>query len=86
RNRNSVEQGHVFQELASKEKVEMSINYFTDTRHRYRYHIDKDDIIAVNVNPIEYCHSLLLPQRYKLLQIITKYSLFKAIELAKFVF
>ncbi|KAK9304808.1 hypothetical protein QLX08_004005 [Tetragonisca angustula] len=44
--------------------------------------IDKDDIIAVNVSPIEYCHSLLLPQRCKRLpQIITKYSLFKAIEL-----
>ncbi|KOX79084.1 GDP-D-glucose phosphorylase 1 [Melipona quadrifasciata] len=44
--------------------------------------LDKDDIIAVNVSPIEYCHSLLLPQRCKQLpQIITKYSLFKAIEL-----
>ncbi|KAG6802074.1 GDP-D-glucose phosphorylase 1 [Apis mellifera caucasica] len=44
--------------------------------------IDKDDIIAINVSPIEYCHSLLLPQRNKQLpQVITKYSLFKAIEL-----
>ncbi|XP_017759171.1 PREDICTED: GDP-D-glucose phosphorylase 1 [Eufriesea mexicana] len=43
---------------------------------------DEDDIIAVNVSPLEYCHSLLLPQRDKQLpQAITKYSLFKAIEL-----
>ena len=44
--------------------------------------INRDDIIAINISPMEYCHSLLLPQRCKQLpQIITKYSLFKAIGL-----
>ncbi|XP_076183962.1 GDP-D-glucose phosphorylase 1 isoform X2 [Ptiloglossa arizonensis] len=43
---------------------------------------DEEDIIAVNVSPIEYCHSLLLPQRYKRLpQVVTKHSLYKAIEI-----
>ncbi|XP_076664742.1 GDP-D-glucose phosphorylase 1 isoform X2 [Andrena cerasifolii] len=43
---------------------------------------DGNDIIAVNVSPMEYCHSLLLPQRNRRLpQIVTKYSLGKAIEM-----
>lgn len=29
----------VFQELASKEKMGMNVNCFTDTRHQYRYHM-----------------------------------------------
>ena len=49
---------------------------------RENYCIDKDDIITVNVNLIGYYHSLLSVQRCKQLsQIISKYSLFKAIEL-----
>ncbi|KOC60459.1 GDP-D-glucose phosphorylase 1 [Habropoda laboriosa] len=43
---------------------------------------NEEDIIAINVSPIEYCHSLLLPQKCKQLpQMVTKYSLYKAIEL-----
>lgn len=43
---------------------------------------DEEDIIAINASPIEYGHSLLLPQRCKKLpQVVTKYSLYKAIEL-----
>lgn len=43
---------------------------------------DGDDIIAVNLSPMEYCHSLLLPHRNRRLpQIVTKYSLYKAIEM-----
>ncbi|XP_076632234.1 GDP-D-glucose phosphorylase 1 isoform X2 [Colletes latitarsis] len=46
---------------------------------------DEEDIIAVNISPIEYCHSLLLPQRCKRLpQVVTKYSLYKAIEIFSF--
>ncbi|CAL7948722.1 unnamed protein product [Xylocopa violacea] len=43
---------------------------------------DEDYTIAINASPFEYCHSLLLPERTrKLPQIVTKYSLLKAVEL-----
>ncbi|CAK9832969.1 GDP-D-glucose phosphorylase 1 [Anthophora retusa] len=43
---------------------------------------NEEDVIAINVSPMEYCHSLLLPQKYKQLpQVVTKYSLYKAVEL-----
>lgn len=59
-----------FTKLVSKEQI-MNLN-----------NTDKDDIIAINASPIEYCHSLLLPQRCKQLpQLVTKHSLLKAIEL-----
>ncbi|XP_076243071.1 GDP-D-glucose phosphorylase 1 isoform X1 [Calliopsis andreniformis] len=42
----------------------------------------EENVIAVNVSPIEYCHSLLLPQKCKKLpQVVTKYSLYKAVEI-----
>lgn len=59
-----------FTKLVSEEQI-MNLN-----------NTDKDDIIAINASPIEYCHSLLLPQRCKQLpQLVTKYSLLKAVEL-----
>ncbi|XP_033362922.1 GDP-D-glucose phosphorylase 1-like isoform X1 [Bombus vosnesenskii] len=59
-----------FTKLVSEEQI-MNLN-----------NTDKDDIIAINASPIEYCHSLLLPQRCKQLpQLVTKHSLLKAIEL-----
>ncbi|XP_048269552.1 GDP-D-glucose phosphorylase 1-like isoform X2 [Bombus terrestris] len=59
-----------FTKLVSEEQI-MNLN-----------NIDKDDIIAINASPIEYCHSLLLPQRCKQLpQLVTKHSLVKAVEL-----
>ncbi|XP_031838149.1 GDP-D-glucose phosphorylase 1 [Nomia melanderi] len=40
------------------------------------------DIIAVNISPLEYCHCLLLPERWKQLpQVVTKYSLYKALDI-----
>lgn len=43
---------------------------------------DTNDIIAINVSPLGKCHCLLVTERLKCLpQIITKYSLHKAIEL-----
>lgn len=43
---------------------------------------DGDDIIAVNVSPIVWSHSLLLPQRYSgLPQQVTLYSFQKALEI-----
>ncbi|XP_048269835.1 GDP-D-glucose phosphorylase 1-like isoform X1 [Bombus terrestris] len=59
-----------FTKLVSEEQI-MNLN-----------NTDKDDIIAINASPIEYCHSLLLPQRCKQLpQLVTKHSLVKAVEL-----
>ncbi|KZC09338.1 GDP-D-glucose phosphorylase 1 [Dufourea novaeangliae] len=44
--------------------------------------LNEDDIIAINVSPIEYCHSLLIPERCKQLpQVVTKYSLYKALDI-----
>lgn len=43
---------------------------------------DANDIIAINVSPLEQGHCLLLTDRFKCLpQIMTEYSLRKAIEL-----
>lgn len=43
---------------------------------------DANDIVAVNVSPLEQCHCLLLTERLKCLpQIMTEYSLRKVIEL-----
>ncbi|XP_048269741.1 GDP-D-glucose phosphorylase 1 isoform X2 [Bombus terrestris] len=59
-----------FTKLVSEEQI-MNLN-----------NTDKDDITAINASPIEYCHSLLLPQRCKQLpQLVTKHSLVKAVEL-----
>lgn len=43
---------------------------------------DGNDIVAINISPLEQCHSLLITERSKCLpQIMTKYSLRKAVEL-----
>ncbi|XP_078053756.1 GDP-D-glucose phosphorylase 1 isoform X2 [Augochlora pura] len=47
-------------------------------------HLDgnEEDIIAINISPLQYCHSLLLPEQCKCLpQVITKYSLYKALRI-----
>ncbi|XP_076299410.1 GDP-D-glucose phosphorylase 1 [Lasioglossum baleicum] len=43
---------------------------------------NEEDVIAINISPLEYCHSLLLPERCKQLpQVVTKYSLYKALRI-----
>lgn len=43
---------------------------------------DTNDVIAINVSPLEQGHCLLLTERFKCLpQVMTKHSLRKAIEL-----
>ncbi|XP_076653350.1 GDP-D-glucose phosphorylase 1 [Halictus rubicundus] len=43
---------------------------------------NEEDVIAINISPLEYCHSLLLSERCKQLpQVVTKYSLYKALRI-----
>ncbi|XP_033339356.2 GDP-D-glucose phosphorylase 1 isoform X2 [Megalopta genalis] len=85
----NVDRGH---NRRSPEHISSMIQSFDKKRFNFTQispeeviiHLDgnEEDIIAINISPLEYCHSLLLPERCKCLpQVITKYSLYKALHI-----